>query len=76
MDTQRITISLPEYLYKKIIDSVPPRKVSSFIASIVEEKIICGDNRCDPIEDFLNLRKELPKMTFKAIKKAIEKGRV
>jgi hypothetical protein len=75
MDTQRITISIPNYLYQQIIDTVPKRKVSSYLAGIIEERIVCGNKDCDPVEDFFNLRKKVPKISFQDIKIAIEKGR-
>lgn len=75
MDTQRITISLPTYLYNQIKKSVPQRKVSRFIASIVEEKVLSKNADEDPVEEFLKLRKVLPKMSRRKIIAAIEEGR-
>jgi hypothetical protein len=76
MNIQRITISLPIYLYQRLTDIVPKRKVSSFIASALEEKIITHKvSNLDPIDDFFALRKKTPKLTDKSIISAISKGR-
>ena len=74
MDTQRITISLPGYLYEHIKKNIPERKVSSFVASVVEEKLL-STKKIDPVEAFFNLRKTLPKMSLRKIIAAIEEGR-
>ncbi|MBI4067339.1 hypothetical protein HY407_03060 [Candidatus Gottesmanbacteria bacterium] len=75
MNTQRITISLPNYLYQQLEKTVPPMKVSKFIAKALEEKLLNQSPAKDPIEDFFALRKKLPKKTTKDILEAIKKGR-
>jgi hypothetical protein len=70
---QRITISLPEYLYENLLQLVPTGQVSSFVAGAVEKELI--ETESDPFEDFIKLREKLPKKGKAAILKAIEKGR-
>ena len=76
MNTQRITLSLPGYIYEKLVKQIPPRKVSHFVASVLEEKLLSSFTRsADPIDEFLKLRKKVPKFSLKEIKEAINRGR-
>lgn len=76
MNTQRITVSLPFYIYESLIKRVPERKVSSFVSGILEEKLFfVKDGNSDPVRSFLSLRKKLPKVKDKEILQAIHKGR-
>lgn len=76
MNTQRITISLPDYLYRQITSKVKSGDVSKFVASAVEDKLLCSAvSSKDAVEEFLDLRKKLPKMSRDEIIKAINKGR-
>ena len=75
-NTQRITISLPDYLYQQLQTYAPKRQVSRFVAEAVEAKILDKTIPTDPIEDFINQREKLPKFTYKQIRRAIEKGRM
>lgn len=73
MNTQRITISIPKYLYDDLVRQLPPRKISGFVASALEKELI--NQESDPIDEFIKLRKTLPKIKRLNILKAIEKGR-
>lgn len=76
-NTQRITVSLPGYIYEKLVKQVPERQVSRFVANVLEkELIIQKEQTIDPIKDFIDLRKKLPKMSDKKIFAAIRKGRM
>ena len=77
-NTQRITISLPDYLYQQLQTYAPKRQVSRFVAEAVEAKILDKTIPTDPIEDFITLKHSLnlPKLTFKQLKAAIAKGRM
>ena len=76
MNTQRVTISLPVYVFTKLKQQVPKRKISSFIGKIVEEKMLSLPTRSiDPVKDFLSLRKEMPSQSEEKIKTAIAHGR-
>jgi len=76
MNLQRITISLPGYVYEKLVKQIPPRKVSHFVATVLEEKLLSSYIKsADPIDEFLKLRKKVPKFSFKEIKEAINRGR-
>jgi len=76
MNTYRLTISLPNYLYQNLLKITKPRKISKFIASVLEEKIINLKTSQNPVEDFLALRSKLPKKNANQILKAIKKGRL
>lgn len=73
MNTQRITVSLPKYLYEDLVQLIPAGRVSHFVAQALENKLMEVDE--DPIEEFIALRKKLPKAKKATILKAIKKGR-
>jgi len=73
MNTQRITISFPNYLYEFLTKKIPPRKVSGFVAQAVEKELLKVDQ--DPVEGFIAMRQKLPKFKTAAIIKAIRQGR-
>lgn len=76
MNTQRITISLPDYLYRQMTARVKSGEVSKFVAKAVEDKLSCvNPSAKDAVEEFMDLRKKLPKLTRAQIRRAIEKGR-
>ena len=74
MSMQRITISIPNYLYEDLIQQIPQRQVSRFTANALEKRLM--DFNKDPIKEFIALRKKLPKIKKQNILKAIQKGRV
>lgn len=77
MNTQRITISLPTFLYKQITERVKSGEVSHFVTKAIEDKLLCmPKSPQEAVEDFLSLREKLPKLTRSEIKLAIEKGRL
>lgn len=73
MNMQRITISLPEYLYQDLVRRIPVGKVSSFVARVLERGLIELDE--NPIREFVELRKKLPRKKKIDIIEAIKKGR-
>ena len=73
MSMQRITISLPKYLYEELTRQIPSGQVSRFVAQLVEKGLM--ELESDPLEEFINLRKKLPKRERKKILEAIKKGR-
>lgn len=75
IDYQRVTITLPTYLYQQVTKVTPPRMVSGFIAKAVEKQIMETISVVDPVDDFLAQRDSLPKFTTQQIKNAISKGR-
>lgn len=75
MNTQRITISLPNYLYEQLTSLLHKGNISRYITEAVEEKIIVTKIKTDPIDEFLSLRKTFPKKNIKQILKAIRRGR-
>lgn len=76
MDTQRITISLPGYIYKRLRKTVPSRGISQFVTKTLEEKLLTITKQTeDPVESFFALRETMPKLSTKDILKAIRKGR-
>ena len=76
-NTQRVTVSLPSYIYDRLIKQVPERQVSRFVAGLLEEKLIVQKKQItDPIKDFVDLRSKLPKVSDKKIFAAIRRGRM
>lgn len=80
MTLQRLTISLPWYLYNQVRIRSGKRKVSQYIVGAVKDKIgeeiVASAKQSDPWEDFLALRKTLPKVSDRQIRAAINKGRM
>lgn len=76
MATQRLTVSLPDYLYDRLQLLVRERQLSAFVAQAVEEKILVQTEEADPVEAFLNWRRVVPKFSDRQILAAIEKGRM
>jgi hypothetical protein len=77
MNTQRLTISLPNYLYDQLMALYGRGEVSRFISETVEKEIIADKliRKNRPAEELLRLKKGLPKITRAQIFKAIAKGR-
>lgn len=75
MNTSRVTISMPEYIVDKLRKMIPERQMSRYITRLVEADQLNPAATRDPIKAFLALRKRAPKLSMKAIKRAIEKGR-
>jgi len=74
MNTQRITISIPKYLYEDLLLQLPPRKISGFTTRALEKELM--ELETDPIEEFIKLEGKLPKIKKAKILRAIKKGRV
>lgn len=77
MNYQRITISLPNYVYGDLLSLFGKGKVSSFVAEATEEKLL--EKKLAPkypIKAFLDLRKITPKLDDDQIMAAIRKGRM
>jgi len=74
MNTQRITVSLPGYLYEDLLAQMPPGRVSRFVAQAVEKELTGLGT--DPVEEFISLQKKLPKREKNEVLKAIKKGRL
>ena len=77
MNTQRITISMPDYLYAQLIATVPAGQVSKFVSAATEDKIVSQKltKKTDPVEHFLSLGNSIPHMSTKQILAAVRKGR-
>ena len=73
MSMQRITISLPKYIYNNLIQQIPVRGVSRFVTQAIDKELIRFD--VSPIKEFIEFKKRLPKKTRLSILKAIKKGR-
>lgn len=73
--TQRLTVSLPGYVYQQLLNVTTSGKVSSFVAAAVRDRIAEQTMVGDPIREFANLKGVLPKMTVRQIKKIINRGR-
>jgi hypothetical protein len=77
MNTRRITISLPNYLYDQLMAIYGRGRISRFISEVAERTIIAYklEKTASPAEELLRLKKTLPKITSAKIFKAIAKGR-
>lgn len=73
MSMQRVTVSLPKYLYDSLVRQIPAGKVSGFVTQALEKELMELD--ADPIKEFIKLRKKLPKKKKLDILRAIQKGR-
>ena len=71
---QRITISVPEYLYENLVQQIPAGKLSRFAAQALEKELMKFNT--NPIEEFVKLRKVLPKKKKGEILRAIQKERI
>ena len=80
MNTQRITISLPDYLYDQLMANYGRGEVSKVMSEAAEKLLIEKkvETKTNPVDDFINFRNSVkfPKMTDRQIKKAINRGRV
>ncbi len=74
MSMQRISISIPKYLYENLARQIPVRKLSRFAVQALEKELMRLNT--NPIEEFIKIRKVLPKKKKLEILKAIQKGRV
>lgn len=72
--SNRLTISIPSYIYNNLTNNVPKGQVSNFIAGAIEQALFNSDK--DPINAFFEMRNKLPKISKKDIKRSIEKGRL
>ncbi|KKQ37817.1 MAG: hypothetical protein US53_C0008G0008 [Candidatus Woesebacteria bacterium GW2011_GWA1_37_7] len=76
MNYQRVTVSLPKYVYEDLISLLGKGKISSFVAEAAEDKLLEKKLEAkDPIEAFLALRKKTKKISDEEIMAAIRKGR-
>lgn len=71
---QRITVSIPKYLYEDLVRQLPPRKISGFTTRALEKELL--EASTDPIEEFVRLREKLPKIPKKKIIEAIKRERL
>jgi len=53
MSMQRITISIPKYLYENFVQQIPPGKLSRFAAKALEKELMKFDTNL--IEEFVKL---------------------
>ncbi|OGG17309.1 hypothetical protein A3D78_06250 [Candidatus Gottesmanbacteria bacterium RIFCSPHIGHO2_02_FULL_39_14] len=77
MNYQRVTVSLPKYIYEDLVNLLGKGKISSFVAEATEDKILKKKLESkDPIKAFLDHRKNLEKIPDFNILSAIHKGRM
>lgn len=73
MSMQRITISLPDYIYQTLAQQIPNGRVSAFVAQAIENGLVAFND--EPVKEFLMMKKKLPKKQDREIIRAIQKGR-
>lgn len=66
---------MPNYLYQTLINCIPRGKVSQFVTDAIEAKLVKNKTTGNPIDDFIDYRKKLPKKNPEVILEAIDKGR-
>lgn len=75
MSTQRITISLPSYLYQHLTELVGERFVSKFAAQAIERQILEEKRKEDPVQQILKLKKSLPQYSHDEVLDSLHEGR-
>lgn len=75
---KRITITIPDYLYRQIKKQTKPGQVSGFVVDAVQTKV--GENMVkstvDPWDEFFNAYKVVTKKNKISIRDAINRGRL
>ena len=76
MNTQRVTVSLPNYVYEDLLALIPRGDISGFVSEATEEKLLEKKlEPKDPVKAFCDLRKVTPKLNDRQIMEAIRRGR-
>jgi hypothetical protein len=76
MNTRRVTVSLPNYIYEDLLALIPRGGISGFVSEATEEKLLEKKlEPKDPVKAFLALRKVTPKLNDRQIMEAIRRGR-
>lgn len=78
MSYHRITVSLPEIVYERLLECVSGRGVSKFVSEAVQEKIVAEQKKISPFDAFQKSITEdrIPDATTEDIIKTIQKGRL
>lgn len=58
-NVQRITISMPDYLYTQLIASVPAGQISKFVSTATEENLVKTKTDTPPFNSLLKLAKKI-----------------
>ena len=74
MSMQRITVTIPDYIYADLTKLIPVRGISSFTAKALEKEL--ADKEGSSVDEFIQMRKRLPFRKKSEILEAIGKGRV
>ncbi len=76
MNFQRVTVSLPKYIYEELSSLISKRQLSNFVTTVIEERILEHKSQTkDPISHFFSLREKTPKVSDTEILAAIKRGR-
>lgn len=76
MNTQRVTVSLPNYIYEDLLALVPKGDISGFVSEAMEGRLLEKKlEPKDPVKAFLSLRKVTSKLNDRQIMEAIKRGR-
>ena len=76
MNYQRVTVSLPKYIYEDLTTLLPRGEISSFVAEATQKRLLQKKLAPkDAIANFWALRKIAPKRTTRQILAGIHKGR-
>lgn len=75
---KRLTVSIPDYLYRSVTTTFKRGEVSKFAARALQSGIFEENIKrtVDPVEDFIRFARTLPKvnMPYKKLKKIMRKG--
>ena len=77
MNTQRLTISMPDYLYDQLTAMFSRGRISRFVSEAVEKLLVTRriEKKVDPVDELLRIKKGLPNISSKQILEAIHRGR-
>ncbi len=58
-NTQRITISMPDYLYTQLLATIPAGQISKFVSMATEKNLIKTKINSDQVTPLLKLAKKI-----------------
>lgn len=74
--SKRITVSLSDTIYQRLLDSVSDRQISKFVSDSVEQKLTGNLTTKEAVEQFFTLQKKLPIVPMDVVQSNIKRGRM
>lgn len=76
INTQRLTVSMPFFVYQRLQAKIPKGQVSQFVTKSIQNQLAKKIYSAgDAVEEFFKLAAKMPKKTATEIKTAINQGR-